>query len=182
MANNLHTSLSTVQLSDSDQYQRSPRPAVVSGAASTERQSPPPFDPEKAAKQHTAWLRSREVCSECNLIFQHWDARNAWDSQGPTLSHHNVVGLQASAQKCPICQLLLDSIDQAALGDVFLDPQAREVRGVVTVHAFRYNTNDAVYDIFLNFGDSGRLRNARARFECHRSGKLFPIEYRIIRC
>jgi hypothetical protein len=140
-------------------------------AGPSEDPGKPPFDLEKATEQHAAWLRSRELCSKCKLIFQHWDARDDWESQVPDLRHHSLVGLRKSAQKCPTCQLLLDSLDKTVLDLTLLDNQAEKAVAAITVFSTwgpQYN----MYEVRSEFGSREKSPKLLAEFECHLSGNL----------
>jgi hypothetical protein len=137
-----------------------------------------PFDLEKATEQHAAWLRSRELCSKCKLSFQHLDVRGHWKSQVLNLRHHSLVGLQKSAQRCPTCQLLLDSLDKTVLNLTLLDNQVENAVGAITVYSL-YGSQSGLYEVSSEFGTSEKASKIRAEFACLLSGNIDVPEQRL---
>jgi hypothetical protein len=147
-------------------------------AGPSEDPSKPSFDLEKATEQHAAWLRSRELCSKCKLIFQHLDTRDDWGSQVSNLRHHSLVGLQKSAQRCPTCQLLLDSLDKTVLDLTLLDNQVEKAVGAITVYSL-FGSQCDIYEVISQFGASEKGFKLQAKFECLLSGNIDVPEQKL---
>jgi hypothetical protein len=93
------------------------------------------------------WLDSKKVCDKCQSVFDHWYARDNWESERPDHRHHTLRDLQESARCCPICELWMIGFRDY---EVVSEADARE-RGLVT---FRSELIRDCYSCILTFSSA----------------------------
>ena len=101
------------------------------------------------------WLNSKIVCDQCQSIFDHWYARDNWESERPDHRHRTSRDLQESARCCPICELWIagfrtDDFIPQSHHEVVSEADPRE-RGLVTVE---YYPPGSYYECTLRFSSS----------------------------
>jgi hypothetical protein len=102
------------------------------------------------------WLRSKKVCDECQSIFDHWYARDNWDSERPDHSHHTPGGLQESARDgCPVCEIFLNSFWDEGLSDAPL----QDYPGRAQIEVEANEMGEKIFEIRLVY--LGEARSSR---------------------
>jgi hypothetical protein len=120
----------------------------------SERSSTDPITPGYDQAQ-LDWQNSKLVCDQCQSTFDHWYARDNWESERPDHRHHTLHDLQESARRCPICELWMvglredDSFPQSH-HEVVSEADQRE-RGLVMV---RYVPIAGSYECTLIFSST----------------------------